>query len=375
MHFMLSYPQKPLTTNAERAGNRWKRAESVKEWRDAFRILADLGFAVVTVAGEGPVDRLVPSLAIGAPAPPGGRGPEHNDALDDEIATALADADLVVVENLCTLPLNLPAALSVGRVLTGRRAVFHHHDPPWQRAEWAHVDALPLRGDDGAGDAGVGGSWRHVTINALTAAEFADRGIPATCIYNGFPLPPPPDPRRRAELRSHLDVSDTEVLVAHPVRAIPRKRIDRALALCGELGATYWLWGPAEFGFGAELDRLVADARCRVLRTPPPDADAGYDACDLVVFPSDWEGFGNPPVEAALRGLPAAVGPYPVGRELAALGFSWLDAADPGAVAAALGSPDTDTLDRNRGLAEHWFGIDRVADDLTALLGGAGWLP
>ena len=161
----------------------------------------------------------------------------------------------------------------------------------------------PLRGDDGAGDAGVGGSWRHVTINALTAAEFADRGIPATCIYNGFPLPPPPDPRRRAELRSHLDVSDTEVLVAHPVRAIPRKRIDRALALCGELGATYWLWGPAEFGFGAELDRLVADARCRVLRTPPPDADAGYDACDLVVFPSDWEGFGNPPVEAALRGM------------------------------------------------------------------------
>lgn len=41
MHFILTYPQKPLTTNRERAGNRWKRAESVKEWRDAFRVLAE----------------------------------------------------------------------------------------------------------------------------------------------------------------------------------------------------------------------------------------------------------------------------------------------------------------------------------------------
>ena len=341
-------------------------------WAD---ILADLGFTVVTVAGEGPVDRLVPPLAIGAPAPPGGSGPERNDELDVAVADALADADLVVVENLCTIPLNLPAALSVGRVLTGRRAVFHHHDPPWQRTEWAHVDALPLRGSDGAGDAGVGGSWRHVTINALTAAEFADRGIPATCIYNGFALPPPPDPERRAGLRARLGVADAEVLVAHPVRAIPRKRVDRAIALCEELGATYWLWGPAEFGFGAELDRLVAHARCRVLRTPPPDADAGYDACDLVVFPSDWEGFGNPPVEAALRGIPAAVGPYPVGAEVASLGFSWLDAGNPRAVAAALDAPDPDAQARNRALAERWFGVERVADDLSALLHGAGWLP
>jgi len=341
-------------------------------WGD---ILADLGFDVVTVAGEGPVDRRVPALAIGAAAPPGGSGPDHNDGLDATIADALGDADLVVVENLATIPLNLPAALSLGRVLTGRRALFHHHDPPWQRAEWAHVEDLPLRGRDGRGDAGAGGSWRHVTINALTATEFADRGIPATCIYNGFTPPPPPDPRRRAGVRASLDVDDADLLIAHPVRAIPRKRVDRAIALCEALEATYWLWGPAEFGFGAELDHLVAHARCRVVRTPPPNADAGYDACDLVVFPSDWEGFGNPPVEAALRGIPAAVGTYPVGAELAAMGFTWLDAADPPGVAAALADPDTAALERNRSLARDRFGVDRVADDLAGLLDGAGWLP
>lgn len=40
MHFILSYQQRPITTNAERAGNRWKRAEATKEWRDTFAWLA-----------------------------------------------------------------------------------------------------------------------------------------------------------------------------------------------------------------------------------------------------------------------------------------------------------------------------------------------
>lgn len=40
MTFILTYPSKPLTTNAERKGNRWGRAEHVKQWREAFAWLA-----------------------------------------------------------------------------------------------------------------------------------------------------------------------------------------------------------------------------------------------------------------------------------------------------------------------------------------------
>ena len=40
MPWILTYPKKPLTTNAERKGNRWGRAEHVKEWREAFAWIA-----------------------------------------------------------------------------------------------------------------------------------------------------------------------------------------------------------------------------------------------------------------------------------------------------------------------------------------------
>lgn len=38
--YRLEFPQRPWTTNAERAGNRWERASLTKEWRHAFNLLA-----------------------------------------------------------------------------------------------------------------------------------------------------------------------------------------------------------------------------------------------------------------------------------------------------------------------------------------------
>jgi mannosylglucosylglycerate synthase len=319
-------------------------------WATALR---DLGFAVVTVAGEGPVDRTVPGLAIDAREPPPA----------GEVADALADADLVVLENLGTIPLNLAASLVVADVLRGRPAVLHHHDPPWQRARFATVDALPVTDP----------AWRHVTINRLTAAELAARGIAATTIYNGFPTDGPWGDRDG--MRRRLGVAADERLVVHPVRAIGRKGIPAALRLCERIGATYWLSGPAEEGYGPELERLLAGARCRVLHQPAADRPDLYAAADAVAFPSTWEGFGNPPIEASLARRPVAVGPYPVGAELRALGFGWFDADDAAALGAWLDHPDDELLTRNQLVAKEHFSFARMAGDLRALLDEAGWRP
>lgn len=316
------------------------------------RVLRDLGWRTVTVAGDGPVDVLLPGLAIDAAEPPDPAA----------VARALDPADLVVVENLCTIPLNLPAARAVAAARRGRPTILHHHDPAWQRPALAHVTELPP--DDPA--------WRHVTINRLTERELAERGISARTIYNAFDVDPPPG--RREATRAALGVADDEVLVLHPVRAIERKAVPAAVALAEELGATYWLAGPAEDGYGDELARVLGRARCRVLHraTPGSMADA-YAACDVVAFPSTWEGFGNPPIEAAIHRRPVVVGPYPVAEEVRSLGFRWFDPGDVDALRTLLRVPDPAFHDHNQELARRHFGLDRLRRDLAHLLDEAGW--
>jgi glycosyltransferase involved in cell wall biosynthesis len=315
--------------------------------------LAELGFTVRTVAGEGPVDRLVPGLAIDASAPP----------TLEEMTSALADADLVVVENLCTIPLNLPAARVTSSALAGRPAILHHHDPPWQRARFAHVTELPPTDP----------VWRHVCINQRTRAELAERGIDAATIYNGFATDPPPGDREGT--RAALGVGRDESLLVHPVRAIERKNVPGALALAEAVGGTYWLPGGAEEGYGPTLEGLLTGAGCRVIHRAWTGRSDLYAAADAVLFPSTWEGFGNPPVEAAIHGRQAVVGAYPVADELRALGFRWLPADDPAPLTAWLAAPDAGVLAHNRSVAETHLSLAAQTEALRTLLDQAGWLP
>jgi glycosyltransferase involved in cell wall biosynthesis len=312
-----------------------------------------LGLAVLTVAGTGRADRLLPGLAMDA-AP----GPE----LAGELAGALDGAGLVVVENVCSLPRNPAAAEALAGLLAGRPAVLHHHDLPWQRPELGELPGWPP--DDPA--------WRHVTINELSRKQLADRGIAATTVYGGFPEP---GPGRRELARDGLGVAPGRRLLLQPTRAIARKNVPAGLAMAGALGADYWLTGPDEDGYGPELARLLAAATCRVHRRLPAGLtmDDAYAACDAVAFPSTWEGFGAPLIEASLRRRPLAVGDYPVAAELAAFGFTWFPAADPAPLLAFLDHPDPAVLDANAEVARRHFSMEALSGQLADLLEAAGW--
>jgi glycosyltransferase involved in cell wall biosynthesis len=323
------------------------------------RALGTLGFATLTVAGEGAVDRTLPGLAIGADEPPD----------REELAAALDDADLVVVENLCSLPLNPGAARQVASVLEGRPALFRHHDLPWQREQFAHFGAPP---DDPC--------WRHVTINELSRRELSDRGLTATTVYNSFDVDPGLDlwaagglrrsPKAEA-VRAALGLVPEDRLVLQPTRAIPRKNVAGGVTAAAELGGTYWLLGPAEDGFGPTLEALAAAATCPILLGPPEgefDMRDGYEACDVVALPSTWEGFGNPAVESAARGRPLVVGPYPVARELAAFGFRWFALDETARLSSWLDAPDPALLRANLAVAAAHFSTADLPERLAAVL-------
>ena len=320
-----------------------------RHWATGF---ARLGLEVRTLAGSGVADRLLPGLAIGAPAPP----------TLAELARHLAGADLVVVENLCSLPLNPGAAASVAACLAGRRAILHHHDLPWQRERFARLTGWPPTDP----------AWLHVTINELSRKQLAARGIVATTVYGGFAMPPP---GRREPTRRRLGVPPQRRLLLQPTRAIARKNVPAGLGMAEAVGADYWLTGPAEEGYGQELARILDGAACRVHRHIPEGLgiDDAYAAADAVVLPSSWEGFGAPLIEASLHRRPLAVGDYPVAAELAAFGFHWFPADDPGPLRAFLERPDARLLEHNRAVAVRHFSLDALTAELAGLLEGAGW--
>jgi len=330
-------------------------AVEAAKWQVA---LGALGFGTYLVAGSGPVDHLLPGLSIGAGEPPERR----------EVAAALDRADLVVVENLCSLPLNPAAAAVVAEVLAGRPALLHHHDLPWQRPQFAEHPPPP-----------TDGRWRHVTINELSRRQLGARGITASTVYNSFLVPSPGgagEPGadgRRQEVRSSLGLGPHDRLVLQPTRAIPRKNIGGGLGVAAGLGATYWLLGPAEDGFGPELADRVASAACPVLLGVPDDAgpitiDDAYLACDVVTLPSTWEGFGNPSIESVVHRRPLAIGPYPVASELASFGFLWFALSDTDSLRMWLEAPDDALLEHNLAVARAHFSLRDLPERIDAVL-------
>jgi mannosylglucosylglycerate synthase len=208
-----------------------------------------------------------------------------------------------------------------------------------------------------------------VTINELSRLQLAARGIDATTVYNTFETSPEAGDRQAT--RAALGVRDDERLILQPTRALPRKNVSAALSLSERLGATYWLLGPAEDGYGPELDRLVERATCPIRRGPAMPgggaADA-YAACDLVMFPSTWEGFGNPTIESAVHRRPLCVGPYPVAAELRAFGFRWFTLDDAEALDRWMSEPDPELLQHNYELADSFFSLRQLPERLETVL-------
>jgi glycosyltransferase involved in cell wall biosynthesis len=308
--------------------------------------LTTLGHHVQTVAGEGDADLVMPSLAINATM----------STSVQKLEVALADADLVIVENLASLPLNLDARDVLYHVLKGRRALFHHHDLPWQRPHLAHLEGPRTEP-----------KWHHVTINELSRRELHERGIDAVTIMNTFDCEPPRG--RRDSTRLSLDI-DTRTLVVMPSRALPRKNIEGALAMCQALGAVFWLLGPAEDGYEATLEELFTPSDVDVRRGLPDGVGVhdAYAACDLVVMPSTWEGFGNPVLESVTHRRPLALYPYPVACEIRDFGFRFFDLGDVPAMKSFVENPDYDLYAHNLAIALEHFNVATLPTRLNDLL-------
>jgi len=339
-------------------------AVEARKWEWA---LGELGFSVRRVAGElddavRADDIALPFLAIDPP--------DSTVVAPDELADALRGADLVIVENLCSLPINPEASALASEVLDAHegRVVFHHHDLPWQRAGLPTPPNIPPRRVNSL----------HVTINDHSRVQLENRGFDAVTLRNAFELDPPRSDREGT--RAEFGFASDELVMLQPTRAIPRKNIPGAITFARELAERdpdrrlrLWITGPAEDGYDDVFARLVAESAVPVTVGRASAASDAYAAADLILFPSTWEGFGNPVIESIAHRRPIVVGQYPVLDELRAFGVQLLSIDGVDGVLAWLRDPDPEVLAHNVEAVRPHCSLPDLPRRIRTAFESAGW--
>lgn len=226
-----------------------------------------------------------------------------------------------------------------------------------------------------------------VTVSQTMRTELLsmERRTPVSVIYNGidpaaFRAPPP---SRLAATREKLGLPTEFMLaVGHLEARKNYARLIDAVAMLRETqaGMSLVIVGN-EGGEGAavaeQVRRLGLEGRVRLLQGVRDDELVDiYNLCTLVVFPSYYEGFGIPVLEAMAARRPLALSDTPVFRELTegkGVYFPWDDSRKmASAIRDLLASPS-----RRNALVAYGdarvqaFGFDRLAAQLEAVYAAA----
>ncbi len=243
--------------------------------------------------------------------------------------------DVLVIENVLTIPMHLPLGLAVTEFLaeTDIPAIAHHHDFYWERTrfqicavpdylEMAFPPRIPR--------------LQHVVINQAARDELAWRkGIHSLLIPNVFDFhhPPPPPNGYAEDIRGDLGLQYDDRVVLQPTRVVPRKGIEHAITLlrklndkrcklilshaAGDEGVEYFQQivelahdESVELRFFGDriADRRQLDSEGRKIYV----LEDLYPQADLVTFSSLYEGFGNALLEAIYYRVPIVVNRYSV---------------------------------------------------------------
>jgi len=334
------------------------------------RLLREAGHDVRVVAGRGDAD-LVPEVDSRHPEierlagrlAAGDAAAETFEALRARLAERLhpllTGRDLVIAHNVLTMPFNLPLAAALQD--RARPLVAWTHDLAWVNPRYAAYQR-PGRPWSMLGEPQPG--VRYVAISGVRQSEIvrvmglAPAEVPV--VSNGV------DPRtflglsrRTLELAARSGLGGADPLILVPVRITRRKRLELAIEAASILQADHpqlkmVVSGPLgphsgdNLAYAAELreqrSRLglndVVIFLCDLAepgeKHPVDDQSVAelYRMADLVVLPSESEGFGLPVLEAALCRAPLVCADIPVLQEIAR-GHAWWFPAGGDAAAVA----------------------------------------
>lgn len=341
----------------------------------------------VTVARVRDADSRSPAVERNTAALRRGQRTAEHERLVKRLVAAIgahvAKADRVVVHNVLTMPLNLALTEALARLASEyparfiawthdiahfdpRYDTFRHEGEPWSLITRAlpnvrYVTVSVERADQLAELTGLPRADISVVTNGIDVFEALGLGADGTA------------------LARRLKLEDAEPLLLLPVRITPRKRIEAAIDATAALrtrGYSPMLVvtggvGPHDVRNRAYLADLKRRARrvkgvhllaaLGVTAEYPTVVDL-YALADVLVFPSQSEGFGLPMLEAGLHRMPIVCSDIPALRETGGDDPIYVRADASGEVIAdaierALDSPVMGM--RRRSLAHSWTRVLR----------------
>ena len=269
-----------------------------------------------------------------------GERTKAHDALVERLVRKLrpifAKADRVVVHNVMTMPMNLALTDAIARLAKARPGcviawthdiahfdprydAFRHAGEPWELI----TRALP----------GI----RYVVVSHERAEQLAQlTGLPEreiSVVTNGVDVPEVLGLSAKGRaLATRLGIYDADPLLLLPVRLTRRKRIEAAIDATAALRArgrsamlvVTGVVGPHDAKNRAYLEELAVRATkvkgvlllaAMGIRVHYDQVVDLYALADVLVFPSESEGFGIPMLEAGLHRMPIVCSDIPALRE------------------------------------------------------------
>ena len=316
------------------------------------------------------------------------------------------DIHIIVPENALTIPLNIPLGIALTEFIaeTNIHTIAHHHDFYWERDRFminAVQDYLNMAFPP------VLPSIHHVVINTVADSQLSLRtGISAHVSPNvmDFETSPPPPDDYTADVRQALGIEDDELFILQPTRVVQRKGIEHAIELVNRIGRKAKLvisHASGDEGYDYEK-RLKEYSRLMEVETifvseiinehRGLTADGKkiytlqdiYPHCDLVTYPSTFEGFGNAFLEAVYFRKPIVVNAYSIyTKDIKPKGFSVIE-IDGFVTSKAvektkkvLDDPDLcrQMVELNYSLGLKYFSYSVLHRGLRDFLSSRGWIP
>ena len=320
------------------------------------------------------------------------------------------ELDLIIPENCLTIPLQIPLAIAITEIVaeTGIQTIAHHHDFVWERKRFflnSIQDYLAMAFPPNLP------TIQHVVINSIAQTQLALRcGIGSTIIPNvmNFDQCEVVLDSYSSDLREKLGFKD-ELFILQPTRIVSRKGIEHAIELVsrlkrpakmvishasGDEGDEY-SQRVCQYAEHLGVELLFASDIIHPERGTAEDgskiyglADAYYE-CDLVTYPSIYEGFGNGFLEGAYFHKPMVVQNYTVyAVDIRPKGFDCIEFDEfitEKTIKQTLEVLDTKPLRqemvaKNFDLARRYFSYRTLRYKLAALLSNAfgpeyDWIP